>query len=157
MAKALVVPPPKWWHPNGIKMEVRSSNLKRRSFVLASSGAILKFTRIPPKEKGGEAKWFVEWKICMSTLEEVTGTAIFTKEDMTAAFGLEPSVQTPGHSRHLLDHYVADCANQGRFIRKGDCLNIPCPGTGHNGDPNISVRIDDEMRGTVRLMLVPLA
>lgn len=43
---------------------------------------------------------------------------------------------------------------QGAFIRYGNFLNIPSPGTGHDGDPNISILIDGPIRRAVRQLLI---
>jgi hypothetical protein len=53
----------------------------------------------------------------------------------------------------LLDRYGGDSAAQGFYIRWRNCLNIPCPGTGHDGDPNISVTLSDDIKEAVRQLL----
>ncbi len=53
----------------------------------------------------------------------------------------------------LVGRYGGNSAVQSKFIRWGNFLNIPCPGTGHDGDPNVSIYVTDEIREAVRKLL----
>lgn len=53
----------------------------------------------------------------------------------------------------MIRRYGGTTADQGRFIRYNRFLNIPGPGTGHDGDSNISVEIRSEMQDAVAAFL----
>ena len=76
-----------------------------------------------------------------------------TEEQLRVMFGLDNDFVTPGHSQWLIKEYEADVAEQTLFIRKGNYLNIPCPGTAHDGDPNVSIELDDEIKEKVKELI----
>lgn len=75
---------------------------------------------------------------------------------VAAAFGLTDylPMQLPGD--FLLEKYGGDVACQFLFIRWQDYLNIPGPGTGHDGDPNISIKLTDEIKEAIRALLASI-
>ena len=98
-----------------------------------------------------EEGWFVDWEVIYSLNEKTTGRIRLLVDELKVAFRLSESQRCFG--KWLIDKYNASSAEQGKYIRRGDFLNIPCPGTGHDGDPNISIEIDDEIREAVRQLL----
>ena len=66
---------------------------------------------------------------------------------LRGAFGLSDEVLEG--SAWLVESYTAQSAAQGKYIRLGKFLNIPCAGTGHDGDPNVSIVINPDMRDAV--------
>ena len=71
----------------------------------------------------------------------------FTRDDVRSAFGL---IDDSGkYGKWLIDRYGAEAAEQMKYIRWGNFLNIPCPGTGNYGDPNISIKINGDIQLTV--------
>lgn len=137
---------PSWWHSHGDKMSVRSFAPKIH-LVIAGSAATLTIKRAPPEV--GDGMWHVSWRVVQFApepfTEEVWGRRIFTGEELLLAFG-RPNSDGPS-SLHE--------ERQGKFIRLGNFLNIPCPGTGHDGDPNVSVYLTDEIRAAVSGLLSP--
>lgn len=86
-------------------------------------------------------------------MKKTTGVVFFNDKHLRSAFNLQETCQTEQHSLWLIDRFGGDCASQANYIRYKDYLNIPCPGTGHDGDPNISIMLDKDIRDAVRDML----
>ena len=57
---------------------------------------------------------------------------------------------TPSDSPSFFDKWDCDRAFQGKFVAKAQYLNIPEGGSGFDGNPNISIEIDDAIRDAVR-------
>ena len=72
-------------------------------------------------------------------------------EHLKMAFGL--SEESGKYGDWLIGRFGGESAEQGQFIRFENFLNIPCPGTGHDGDPNISIVLDDKIRDAVEHLL----
>lgn len=53
----------------------------------------------------------------------------------------------------MLDRFGGTVARQGIFIRWRDFMNIPGPGTGGDGDANISVMITGEIKEAIKTIL----
>ena len=79
------------------------------------------------------------------------GRAWFSEEDLKSAFGFSDKSGEYGY--WLIERYGADVASQGKYIRWRDHLNIPCPGIGNDGDPNVSIYLDDDIKNAVRELL----
>lgn len=135
---------PIWWHHHGDKIRVREVN--DNSIRLAGSAAELTITR------GNENEWVVAWKVVRRFgSEEAAGQVVMSTDELGAAFDLNKL--TGDYGDFLLDRFGGTSAEQGYFIRYQDFLNIPCPGTGHDGDPNISILLDQEIKQSVRELL----
>lgn len=94
----------------------------------------------------------IEWKVIHACGEEASGRSVFPEELVLAAFGLG-DIELPPCARFLVEQYDSNIGAQGRFIRKGNFLNIPCPGTGKAGDPNLSLFITDRIQNCVKTFL----
>jgi len=96
--------------------------------------------------------------VIQSPQEKTNGSVIFPDQVLLAAFCLtdDPGVGVDW-SQWLLDQYGGDLAIQGRFIhwtsQHTTFLNIPCPGTGHDGDPNISLEVTPEIKDAIRQLV----
>lgn len=75
-----------------------------------------------------------------------------SKDNFKAAFGLRDGWCPEGGSG-LICAYGGEAAFQGQFIRWKEFLNIPGPGTGHDGDPNISLQLSGEIVEAARSFL----
>jgi hypothetical protein len=136
---------PIWWNAHGHKMRVESAD--DNDVVLTSSAAEVKISRSTADV------WFVDWKVVqfVPTGEGVNGRTGFSRGDLTAAFGLSDEVGEFGG--WMIDRFGGDTANQKSFIRYEDFLNIPGPGTGNDGDPNVSILLSEEITAAVERLL----
>jgi len=132
---------PIWWHHHGCKMKIVAQGPCNDLLLLQGSAAELLIQK-------HQADWLLIWKIIHGPRTAVSGTVIFPNKELVAAFSSPPHqlyYDTPSHSQWLLTRYGGDAAYQGLFIHFKDCLNIPGPGTGNDGDPNISVALDEKI------------
>lgn len=140
---------PIWWHHHGFKMGVVQFSKRQRFLVIGRNAASVKIT---PAALTVDEGWWVEWEVVQSQQEKVNGRTVFTSDELRAAFGL--SQESGVLSDWLIERFGADCASQKKFIRWQEYLNIPCPGTGHDGDPNVSISIDNkEIQNAIRELL----
>ncbi len=142
---------PAWWHHHGTKMRRDEFHPKEKLLAIVGSAATLKISK--STTKGCEHYWQIEWEVRQSLSEFSAGVVLFTNDDLSTAFGLK-KVVVPSHSTHLIRRYGGDRAFQGKYFGSGDYLNIPMPGTGHDGDPNISIDIDDAIKDAIRQLLI---
>ena|SRR3989344_2399057 len=134
---------PVWWHHHGIKMGIISQGLCNDYLVLQGSAAELRIEK-------HRTDWLLTWKIIHSLIRAASGIAVFTSDELLAAFGVNHAYTFLGHSKWLIDRYGGTAACQGCFLRYQDWLNIPCPGTGNDGDPNISILLDEKIDKAVK-------
>ncbi len=137
---------PTWWHHHGMKMKL--AECIKDNVKIEGSAAWLNII----KAKYNEG-WLVSWRINHGAhVSEAGGTAWFSDDDLKRAFGLKDDI--PESGKWLIDRYGGTTADQGVFIRyKEKWLNIPCPGTGHDGDPNVSILLTKEIEQAVRTLL----
>jgi hypothetical protein len=89
-------------------------------------------------------KWEVRWLIFNHGEVVMTeGFRLFSSNEVRTAFHLI-------RMTHITDEdfakkYKAGFGIPGQFIRRGSIVNIPCPGTGHKKDPNITVLLNEEI------------
>jgi|SRR3989344_2737939 len=133
---------PDWWHGHGIKMSLRTLELTPPKLVISGSAADLTIFDHEYKDL-----WAVNWEVRQSQAEKVVGRVLMTNNQLLAAF--DHSNELDNYSEWLIDRYGATCASQSNFIRFRRFLNIPGPGTGHDGDPNISIELDEDIKKAV--------
>ncbi len=143
---------PIWCHHHGSKMRVVEFDEKEHRLVIAGSAAKVIIRPGREVQEGGDG-WVVSWEVIQHVAydEAVRGQRQFDSDELAAAFGLTDNSGDFG--QWMLDQFGAHSAEQGKFIRWKHFLNIPCPGTGHDGDPNVSIHIDDEIRDAVQRLL----
>jgi hypothetical protein len=134
---------PEWCHNHCNKMAIEKLDLGNKCLIIAGSAASVRITRVATTVDEG---WFVDWEVVQSQREKAGGRVIFSTSDLRVAFGL--LTERPRHE-FLEQQYGAQCAVQGTYIRWGNYLNIPCPGTGHDGDPNVSIELSEEIKDAV--------
>ncbi len=137
---------PVWWNLHGYKLRLVPGVSAK--IILKATAAELYLYRTPSYDN-----YKVSWKIFYSRNELAQGVVIMHEDVVASAFGLCDKVFSA--SQWLIDRYGGTAAAQGEFMRYGDFLNIPCPGTGHDGDPNISVFVSDDIREAVRVFIKP--
>ena len=138
---------PSWCHHHSMKMAFDSRASDSRSLVIKNNAAKLTVARIEPFRPTSLENWRLSWEIfrCKPTEEVVRGSVLLSDQDLCVAFGLG-RFQNYRSSNWLVRNYGAQAAEQGKFIRSEEWLNVPGPGTGHDGDPNISVEVSLEMK-----------
>ena len=145
---------PEWYHHHGWKMRLRELDLITPRLRIEGCAAAVTILSTNTYEKTRlESPWFVDWRVnqCTPTEEIVQGRRRFGNKELTAAFGLtDEQFYT---TSWMLNRYQGTTAAQGLFIRFEDYLNIPGPGTGHDGDPNVSILLDREIKKAVQQLL----
>lgn len=146
----LVMGRPAWFHHHGFKMRVTSFDATKRLLIITDSAAKLVVSQAG---EPGTDQWFLDWEVVQTPYEKTTGRTRLTSSDLCAAFGVTtPNVDEHQAQHFLFSRYGAETATQAGFIRWKEFLNIPCPGTGHDGDPNISIFLDIAMREAVKTL-----
>lgn len=139
---------PQWWHHHGTKMR---GEYNPADGTVTITGSAAKLFIYPKSQQGSSKMWVVCWIVIFSFDSKVEGKLSFTTEQLCAAFGVETEKPFEAHfGQWLIDRYGADYAEQGKFIRQGDYLNIPGPGTSNDGDPNVSVMLDDDITKAIK-------
>lgn len=140
---------PVWWHHNGAEMRPLFGGEDKKIEIYSDSALLT----ISPNEHSRDDRdlWLVTWEIRRLSPCGINGKTTMSTEALCRAFALAEG--TAKSSDWLLQHYGADSAEQERYIRSGDYLNIPGPGTGRDGDPNVSVLLDEDIREAVRHIL----
>lgn len=139
---------PIWYHHHGSKMHIHEFNKDLHLLIISGSAASLKINRFVNGEKDS---WLVEWEVRQSPVEKVNGCVIFKSNELNAAFGL--SEESGEYGDWMIEKFGADSAEQKKYIRWRNFVNIPGPGTGNDGDPNISIDIDDDIRNHIRKLI----
>lgn len=101
--------------------------------------------------------WTVLWEVHHTDhyypgADHVQGLTHFNHQEYVAAFGLADTIPDEGGVR-LVDRYHATSAALGKFIRQGDFLNIPGPGTGEDVDANLSIFLTPEIKAVAKAVL----
>jgi hypothetical protein len=138
---------PIWCHQHGSKMQLRLFDKEVPTLVISGSAA-----EVTIGSREDTEGWFVNWKVVQyQPYEVVRGCRKFSDDEIAAAFGLVDEVS--GYSEWLINRFGGDSAEQGKYIRWKTFLNIPCPGTGNDGDPNISIHLNDQIKFAVHQLL----
>jgi hypothetical protein len=130
-----------------MKMQFKPDKSTPLSLVIANNAAEVIIQR-------GTVGWAVHWKVKFSFREYAEGEINLEYSELQEAFGLGRNF-TYADSLWLIERYGASVAAQGKYIRWEQWLNIPGPGTGNDGSPNVSIEIDDAIKGAVREILRP--
>jgi len=138
---------PFWCHGHCWKMQVQEFDPVAKRLIIGASATRVCVT----PEETSSGLWRIGWELRHSSVEVAHGCVVFSADHLRAAFGL--SDESGEYGQPLIDRYGGDSAEHHRYIRWGDFLNIPCPGTGSDGDPNMSIEIDDQMRKAVSQLL----
>lgn len=138
------------------------------SFVqLSASAAFLRITRFYNERRRGpsapakQRSFRIQWELRHSAEEMTMGTRVVSEDDLRGMFGLPlaPDAYSCDHPHirwaHACVSATGDSFEQvighsGYFLRADDFLNVPGPGIGKDGDPNISIEITVAMRDAVQ-------
>ncbi|MFC1594812.1 hypothetical protein ACFL3E_00080 [Patescibacteria group bacterium] len=144
---------PVWFHKKGLEMQLSHCSPEERLVIISSSTANL---TIKNRDKSGT--WII-----MYTIKHGPGFSrehytryhlIFNDDELLRAF-VKPSEEEP--NLEIGDETILVCtaATAGKFARVDRHLNITCPGTGLNGDPNLSIFVTDEIHYAIIDLLYP--
>lgn len=133
---------PNWWHSYG-RLVSRTLERQESELTFSSGAAHIKIGRSSTPRNMFEVRWIIFTK----GQGRVDGFRVFNKKEMVSAFNIAGECGTS--DTEFAGRYDADVGIPGYFIRKDDYLNIPCPGTGIGGDPNISIKITQVMRDQI--------
>lgn len=147
---------PVWFHRHGSKMHLEGFDGNSGTLVIQAAS----FIDVDDSERVARLRivshadglWRLDWDIIHAPEEKVRGHhLIFSSDELQAAFGL--SQLSGEHGERLISRYGGSSAEAGKFIRWKDFLNVPCPGTGDDGDPNLSICITPEIQTAVQKLL----
>ncbi|MFW0862024.1 MAG: hypothetical protein ACKKL6_00340 [Candidatus Komeilibacteria bacterium] len=140
---------PDWHHHHSHKVTVDED---RKDYLRLRGSAVVVEIFLNPQTISAAYKWLVKWKVVqVHQIQEVTGQRCFSDDDLKSAFGL--STTSGEHGEWMISRFGATVAEQAKYIRWRDYLNIPGPGIGHDGDPNVSILLSDEIKWAVRNLL----
>lgn len=121
-----------------------------KTVVIAASAARLTISRY------NQHYWRVVWHITYTAdVEWASGQLFMSDAYLGGAFGLTNHTDRGG--QQLIKLYGGSAAIPGNYLRYRNFLNIPGPGTGYDGDPNISIAIDEIIRNAVRQLILAKA
>jgi len=134
---------PIWWHHHGIKVGMLQRKKREDPLEFTSGAASLKIVR-----DAGRG-YLATWRIIHGPSSSVTGSVFFSEKELKQAFGVTDDIVWQSEAG-LIEQYGATTASAGVFIRFQKWLNIPCPGTGKDGDPNLSMKISEKIKKEVQ-------
>ena len=137
--------PPRWYHPpvrnvSFIAINERSDKT-RNELKLGSLGSVLITIFLHP-ERIERADYLLIYEIRQPSGKFVVGKIEISKIDLKKAFGLSGECDVEDEQQI-----------PGKYIKHGSYLNIPGPGTGNDGDPNVSIYLDEALVSNVRAFL----
>ena len=142
---------PLWFHPAGKKMAIAKLDLNKLVLTLTNPA---KSAHLRISCAGHSTGWHIKWRLAHpSSSGNVSGFVWFMGcDELRTAFRLSDSnAHCP---EWIMEKYGANDSLEGDYIRLGNYLNIPGPGTGHDRDPNISIYLSDGIKKAVHEFLL---
>ncbi len=133
---------PVWCHHHCLKMTLVEASEHKIVICSDENPSSAAASIVIERVFGHDELFSIQYQLRHSD-SSVTGRIEMRSEFLRSAFGVADIVGES--SAWLLENFGGDAAHQGSFIRYKNYLNIPGPGTGHDGDANISARIDEKM------------
>lgn len=135
---------PRWHHHHSSKLLINKAKSVQGNSLILESNAVRVTIQRDVQNKG----WQIDYEIKHPSNSWSTGRVCMMSEDLRTAFKLSDDCAA-AWGQTILDEHGGSVAHQGKYIRFGRYLNIPGPGTGHDGDPNVSIYLDDEVIAAV--------
>ncbi len=151
---------PTWWHEGGAKLQRTDKPIITPDKFTPSYGMSFESPAAclsVHTSLGSGSDWRINWIV--KTYQghvgyeapRVKGSRDFSDLEVAEAFGLTNDFSSLEDSdAELVARYNATIARTGRFIRAGNYLNVPGPGTGLDGDANLSFYLTAGVKNTVR-------
>ncbi len=133
---------PSWFHPGGTVIKVHPSD---DTFVVTLRSKTVHVVIFRRKTEY-EPKWQINSHIAFSEDERAKVKVFFSTDHIIRAFALDVN-----GTKDIIDRQKQ--FDIGYFVRQGRFLNIPCPGTGQDRDPNLSIEITNDIQGVIKKML----
>lgn len=142
---------PVWHHHHSFKVDFvgynNANSPQNKTLILESNAIEVKIYRAPET-----SAWIFEYKIRQPVSMFFSGKVWMSKEDLETVFGLSNKCEKMW-GQGILDSYGGDVAYQGKYIRYKNFLNVPGPGTGDDGDPNVSIEINDVIKEEIKFLI----
>ena len=135
---------PAWFHLRGGKMRI-IQRIRDQVLFLKASSASLKIERV---DEAKDDLWYVIWDITHAD-GQVHGHVRMSRDELLYAFDISESKSRSYDQEEWHEQIRADVV-EAKFIRYWRFLNIPGAGSGKDGDPNISVLLDEDIRAAMR-------
>jgi hypothetical protein len=134
------------WFCAGHKFTIQIEDEKNHLLSLRNGSAHLS---IMP---AGDAGWLMKYHNNLSAESDglssfLEGRVYLDTSAIRSVFGLPPQNRTEEHQD--------EARIRSQFIRSGNFLNVPGPGSGQEGDANISIYITQEIKDAVMRLLAP--
>lgn len=139
---------PDWHHPKSRQMQLEKAD--DSCVVIMAPAARLEIIEMLDAET--IHKWIVRWEIFFREERGTRGEIVMTASQLCAAFALNE--RSEGSDHWLANSYQEIASLEGMYFRYDRWLNIPGPGTGKDGDPNISVCLTDDMKKSITDMVL---
>lgn len=152
---------PNWWHEGGVKLQPAHCTLIPHDSTPTFQ---LKFSSDWYSDRvnltvqtvvGVGDDWGVTWRVRHDRYypgaPHAEGLTHFNDLGFAEAFGLTDNFPPfQGLDAELVARYSVTVARAGKFIRAGNFLNIPGPGTGLDGDSNLSIYLSDDVKDAAK-------
>jgi hypothetical protein len=141
---------PAWFHIYGELMHPTFNPLFAGNKLRFTTGS----THVTIYKSSRPGLWKVKWTIYRtnphmlkeSEKDKVEGTVTLTTQELYLAFdSVLGSYSKEGTDREFTRRHNLTVGIKGKYVRKGSHLNIPCMGTGDEGDPNASIWLSKEV------------
>jgi hypothetical protein len=144
---------PCWFHLRGSQFFVVGHDhlgpLKERKLTLKARCAQIEIWRDRRHPKWWNLKYEIK-HFSGYTKGFISG---MTAHDLIKAFGLSDECDDDELCQKIIANYGGDVARQGMYIRCGKYLCIPGPGTGGDGEPIVSVYVDEDVQHAMAELL----
>jgi len=144
---------PFWFNPDCGQMLVARFDKNSRILDIAGDTASVRIILLDASV--GE-RWRLKWSVALNSVPSES-SLIFTSRQLRAAFGVSLNLGSGSTPRLTKEPFCAEVGQEGLFIRRGLYLNIPdpCAGANRDADPNVSIKLTEEITNAVRELIRP--
>jgi hypothetical protein len=156
LAPSLAIPTqqPSWWTDKGVGMTILLKDHKDFTLSVSSRGHSASLEIVYDGNDEISEEYYKVSSTVIHNYGSSEGMVYLEQADIQKAFGLSDGMSRDGVIFAERCGYHASAAEPGRYFRFGRYLNLPHPGMGIPGDPNLSMFISDEVARAVYDLLV---